>query len=133
MKRMGVLTGGGDAPGLNAVIRAVVIRLLRDRDEDYECICFIHAWSGLRDHQTPLLGAAVDFILHQGGTILGASKTHLCQNEDEAKRRSPFMAPHGLNVETAPMRGMIRQTRQEKKRYKRLPGTFLDWASVVCS
>src|SRR5438128_2563605 len=38
MKKVGILTGGGDAPGLNAVIRGVVTRLHHEKDQEYKCI-----------------------------------------------------------------------------------------------
>ena len=52
MKRVGILTGGGDAPGLNAVIRGVVVRLAKQKNASYQCIGFIDGWAGLRDNRT---------------------------------------------------------------------------------
>ncbi|HYF49981.1 MAG TPA: ATP-dependent 6-phosphofructokinase [Planctomycetota bacterium] len=87
MKKVGILTGGGDAPGLNAVIRAVVIRLAREKHEDYQCIGFVDGWAGLRDNVTvPLEPGKVDEILHEGGTILGTSRTNLYKNADDVKK-----------------------------------------------
>lgn len=81
MKRVGVLTGGGDAPGLNAVIRAVVIRLAVEKSDTYSCIGFIDGWAGLRDCKTVNLEPGkVDAILHEGGTILGTSRTNIYKN-----------------------------------------------------
>ena len=73
--RIGLLTGGGDCPGLNAVIRAVV----RQGEALYghELIGFRHGWRGVvEDEQMPLSIAATRGILHRGGTILGTSRTN---------------------------------------------------------
>jgi len=70
-KRIGILTGGGDCPGLNAVIRAVTKSLLRD---DFEVIGFEDGFLGLIENRSrPLSWDAVSNILQQGGTILGTS------------------------------------------------------------
>ncbi|UCC44306.1 MAG: ATP-dependent 6-phosphofructokinase [Candidatus Zixiibacteriota bacterium] len=71
-KRIGVLTGGGDCPGLNAVIRAVV----RTADIDYntEVVGFIDGYEGLvENHHRLLEQRDVSGILSTGGTILGTS------------------------------------------------------------
>ena len=73
--RVGVLTGGGDCPGLNAVIRAVV----RHGISDYgiEFLGFRDGWRGPLEADTmPLDIAAVRGILPRGGTILGSSRTN---------------------------------------------------------
>jgi ATP-dependent phosphofructokinase / diphosphate-dependent phosphofructokinase len=73
--RVGVLTGGGDCPGLNAVIRAVV----RVGIQEYglEFVGFRDGWRGPLDADTvPLDVAAVRGILPRGGTILGSSRTN---------------------------------------------------------
>src|SRR5215207_5326207 len=71
--RIGVLTGGGDCPGLNAVIRSVV----RTATTSYgsEVIGFRDGWRGLlEDRSTPLDVAAVDGLLTRGGTTLGSAR-----------------------------------------------------------
>jgi len=73
--RIGVLTGGGDCPGLNAVIRAVV----RKGSEVYghEFVGFRDGWKGPLEGDTmPLDVAATRGILPRGGTILGSSRTN---------------------------------------------------------
>lgn len=71
MKRVGILTGGGDCPGLNAVIRAVTKSLLQDH---YEVIGFEDGFLGLIENRyRTLTWDAVSGILQQGGTILGSS------------------------------------------------------------
>jgi len=73
-KKIGILTGGGDCPGLNAVIRAVVKASLFQHD--YEVIGILDGYTGLVENRTlPLTEAMVSEILPKGGTILGTSNT----------------------------------------------------------
>ena len=73
--RVGVLTGGGDCPGLNAVIRAIVRRGVKEFG--YEFIGFRDGWRGpLEGDTVPLDVQAVRGILPRGGTILGSSRTN---------------------------------------------------------
>ncbi|MET7300050.1 6-phosphofructokinase [Embleya sp. NPDC005575] len=73
--RVGVLTGGGDCPGLNAVIRAVVRKGVQDYGYDF--IGFRDGWRGPLEGDTmPLDVKAVRGILPRGGTILGSSRTN---------------------------------------------------------
>src|SRR6187551_405882 len=71
-KRLGVLTAGGDCPGLNAVIRGVVKSA---NTHGYEVIGFLKGYEGLVDPVTfiPLNHKNTTGILHQGGTILGST------------------------------------------------------------
>jgi 6-phosphofructokinase 1 len=72
LQRIGVLTGGGDAPGLNAVIRAVVKSAVNN---GLECVGLLDAFDGLirPGHWRPLTPKDVTGILRVGGTILGTS------------------------------------------------------------
>jgi 6-phosphofructokinase 1 len=73
--RVGVLTGGGDCPGLNAVIRAIVRR--GAKEFGYEFIGFRDGWRGpLEGDTVPLDVQAVRGILPRGGTVLGSSRTN---------------------------------------------------------
>jgi ATP-dependent phosphofructokinase / diphosphate-dependent phosphofructokinase len=73
--RVGVLTGGGDCPGLNAVIRAIVRTGVAQ--DGYEFIGFRDGWRGPLEGDTiPLDVPAVRGILPLGGTILGSSRTN---------------------------------------------------------
>ncbi len=73
--RVGVLTGGGDCPGLNAVIRAVVRKGVAEYG--YEFVGFRDGWRGLLENDTCELGLSqVRGILTRGGTILGSSRTN---------------------------------------------------------
>ena len=74
IKRIGVLTGGGDCPGLNPVIRAVVRKAI---SLGWEVVGIRNGWKGLLDNDSLELGVyAVSGILHKGGTILGTSRTN---------------------------------------------------------
>jgi ATP-dependent phosphofructokinase / diphosphate-dependent phosphofructokinase len=83
--KIGMLTGGGDCPGLNAVIRAVVRKgVFHYRDE---FIGFMEGWRGLLDNNTmPLDLRTVGGILPRGGTILRTSRTNPAKREDGLQR-----------------------------------------------
>src|SRR5579863_7952376 len=73
--RIGILTGGGDCPGLNAVIRAVVLKARLSHGD--EVIGYLDGWKGvLTDQHLDLEVARCRDILAQGGTILGTSRTN---------------------------------------------------------
>jgi len=72
MKRIGVLTGGGDCPGLNGAIRAVVRSAIGGLG--WEVVGFRNGWRGVMDRDVlELTTESVRGILHRGGTILGSS------------------------------------------------------------
>ncbi len=72
--QVGILTGGGDCPGLNAVIRAVARRSL---DRGYEVVAVHGGWRGLVDGRFSELGPReISGILPRGGTIIGTSRTN---------------------------------------------------------
>ena len=78
-KRIGILTGGGDCPGLNAAIRGVVRRLL---PQGYSVVGLIDGWAGLLENRTLELDyKSVSGILHVGGTILRTSRTNVLKDE----------------------------------------------------
>src|SRR3989475_13315362 len=83
--RIGVLTGGGDAPGLNAAIRAVV---LRASSLGHEVFGIADGWAGLlgEAEPRPLRPRDAARILAEGGTILGTSRTD--PRKDERSRRA---------------------------------------------
>ena len=94
--RVGVLTGGGDCPGLNAVIRAVV----RHGIQDYgiEFVGFRDGWRGPLEADTmPLDITAVRGILPRGGTILGSSRTNPFSVDGGAERVRQNL--HSLGVD----------------------------------
>jgi ATP-dependent phosphofructokinase / diphosphate-dependent phosphofructokinase len=78
--RFGVLTGGGDCPGLNAAIRAIVRGALV---RGHEVVGIRHGWRGLAGNETmPLDRRAVAGILPRGGTILGTSSYDCFREEN---------------------------------------------------
>jgi 6-phosphofructokinase 1 len=82
--RLGVLTGGGDCPGLNACIRAVVLRA-----EDYndEVIGIKDGWKGLIEGDfCKLTKEDVLDIIQKGGTILGTSRKNPLKNQEDKSR-----------------------------------------------
>ncbi|MFH1245586.1 MAG: 6-phosphofructokinase [Candidatus Omnitrophota bacterium] len=83
-KKVGILTGGGDCPGINPVIRGIVRKALK---EGYEIIGIKNGWKGLIENDTqPLDLNSVSGILPKGGTILGTSRTNLYKNEKDAQK-----------------------------------------------
>ncbi len=84
VRQLGVLTGGGDCPGLNPVIRAVTRRAIQG---GLAVVGVRNGWKGLIDGDTmPLTLQSVSGILHRGGTILGTSRTNPYKRpEDLAK------------------------------------------------
>lgn len=83
METIGVLTGGGDCPGLNPVIRAVVRRA---QIEGWRVVGFRYGWKGILENDFRELDRnSVSGILPKGGTILGTSRTNLYKNEKEVK------------------------------------------------
>ncbi|MBI4358306.1 MAG: 6-phosphofructokinase [Candidatus Omnitrophica bacterium] len=87
--KIGILTGGGDCPGLNAVIRAVVKGGIK---KGWEVIGFKYGWKGMIDRETLSLDdRSVAGILHRGGTVLGTSRTNPYKNPEHiAKVREAF-------------------------------------------
>ena len=73
--RVGILTGGGDCPGLNAVIRAAVRKGIFHHNDEF--VGFIEGWRGVVENKTmPLTLDTVSGILQLGGTILRTSRTN---------------------------------------------------------
>src|SRR5579872_2498308 len=83
--KIGVLTGGGDCPGLNAVIRAVVRKGTFTYADEF--IGFLEGWRGvIEDNLMPLDLEAVGGILPRGGTILRTSRTNPSKRPDGIER-----------------------------------------------
>jgi len=95
--RVGVLTGGGDCPGLNAVIRAVVRRGIADYG--YEFVGFRDGWRGPLENVTmPLDISSVRGILPRGGTILGSSRTNPIKIEGGVERIESNLRELGIDA-----------------------------------
>lgn len=95
--RIGVLTGGGDCPGLNAAIRAIAYRGWMLDDEVY----------GIREGWAGLLGEGdiheltpdeISGILHLGGTILGSSRTNPARKEEEMRQVEENLRRRGIDA-----------------------------------
>jgi phosphofructokinase-like protein len=95
--RVGVLTGGGDCPGLNAVIRAVVRKGVQVYG--YEFVGFRDGWRGPLEGDTVALDVqAVRGILPRGGTILGSSRTNPIKVEGGIERIKDNLAGLGVDA-----------------------------------
>ena len=81
VKRIGVLTSGGDAPGMNAAVRAVVRTAV---SQGIECVGIRRGWNGLINSDfVPLKASSVSHIINKGGTMLYTA------------RSKEFMQPEG--------------------------------------
>jgi len=96
MKKVGILTGGGDCPGLNAVIRAVVKKSLQ---YNWEIIGIKNGWKGLINGEMELLtDYSVSGILPKGGTIIGSSRTNPFKNVEDAQKIEENIKKFGLDA-----------------------------------
>jgi len=96
MAKIGVLTGGGDCPGLNPVIRAVVRKGLMD---GYEFIGIKNGWKGLVENDTmPLNLDTISGILPKGGTILGTSRTNPYKKEGDLQKAKDNFKKMGIEA-----------------------------------
>ncbi|MCW2494386.1 6-phosphofructokinase [Jatrophihabitans sp.] len=95
--RIGVLTGGGDCPGLNAVIRAAVRKGVGIYGHEF--IGFRDGWKGPLENVTMPLGVPeVRGILPRGGTILGSSRTNPFAVEDGLQRITETLRLQGVDA-----------------------------------
>jgi ATP-dependent phosphofructokinase / diphosphate-dependent phosphofructokinase len=94
--RIGLLTGGGDCPGLNAVIRAVV---RRSKDLNSECVGFTYGWKGPIENKTmPLSVESTIGLISVGGTILKSSRTNPFKVEGGPERIMENMKANNLDA-----------------------------------
>ena len=95
--KVGILTGGGDAPGLNPVIRAVVRKGIEKYG--YEMIALRRGWAGLLEMNTePMDLRSVSGILHRGGTIIGTSRTNPAKIEGGYEKAAANFKKIGLDA-----------------------------------
>ncbi|GAB1514259.1 6-phosphofructokinase [Actinophytocola sp. KF-1] len=95
--RVGLLTGGGDCPGLNAVIRAVVRKGIEVHG--WETVGFRNGWQGPLEGLTRPLGLDdVEDILTRGGTILGSSRTNPYKVDGGVEKIKATLAEHGVDA-----------------------------------
>jgi phosphofructokinase-like protein len=94
--RVGVLTGGGDCPGLNAVIRAIVRK--GERVHGDEIVGFLDAWDGVMNRRTtPLTVESMRGTLPRGGTVLGTRRGSPFDHDDGVDRVRAAMSDMGLD------------------------------------
>jgi len=97
MSRIGVLTGGGDCPGLNAVIRAVVRKGIKVHGHEF--VGFRYGWAGvLSGDSAPLTYENTRGILHRGGTILGTSRTNPYKEEGGLEKLKAVLAEQQVDA-----------------------------------
>ena len=95
--RVGVLTGGGDCPGLNAVIRAIVRKGTKHYGDDI--LGFRDGWRGVMDNEFDVLDiAALRGTLPRGGTVLGTSRINPYMESDGVDRVRATIAANGLDA-----------------------------------
>ena len=95
--RVGVLTGGGDCPGLNAVIRAAVRK--GERHYGDQLVGFLDGWRGVVEDNTMALDVErCRGILPRGGTILGSSRTNPYKVADGVNRVRATLADQGIDA-----------------------------------
>lgn len=94
--KVGVLTGGGDCPGLNAAIRAVVRKGLKS---DMEFVGVRDGWKGMIEADSfPMSRESVSGILVKGGTILGSSRTNPMKMDDGIEKVKAGFGKLGLDA-----------------------------------
>ena len=97
MARIGLLTGGGDCPGLNPVIRAIVRKGIDHYG--HEMFGFRKGWQGVLDNDAiELTRENTSGILHRGGTILGTSRTNVYKTENGEERVLAALKERGIDV-----------------------------------
>jgi len=95
--KIGILTGGGDCPGLNAVIRAVVRKGTFHYGDEF--VGFLEGWRGVLEDMTVKVDlTSVGGILPRGGTILRTSRTNPGKHPDGFKRCVENLSRHGVEA-----------------------------------
>jgi 6-phosphofructokinase 1 len=95
--KIGILTGGGDCPGLNAVIRAVVRKGIFHHKDEF--VGFLEGWRGvMENHTMPLTLNAIAGILPRGGTILRTSRTNPAKKEGGIQKCLETLKHHKIDA-----------------------------------
>ncbi|MER3415502.1 MAG: 6-phosphofructokinase [Gemmataceae bacterium] len=93
---VGILTGGGDCPGLNAVIRAVVRKI---HNHGGSCLGILEGWRGLIENRVrPLLVQETDDLIARGGTILFSSRTNPFRSSENVAKLKAVVQQHRLDA-----------------------------------
>ncbi|HAJ56226.1 MAG TPA: 6-phosphofructokinase [Candidatus Omnitrophica bacterium] len=94
--KIGILTGGGDCPGLNPVIRAIVRKAYNDK---HETIGFNNGWKGIIEGETITLDLnSISGILPKGGTILGTSRTNPYKKAEDVQKVKENFKKFGIDA-----------------------------------
>lgn len=94
MKRIGVLTSGGDAPGMNAAIRAVVRKAIF---HDIEVVGIKYGYEGLMEGNMELLTiGSVGDIIHRGGTMLFSARSEEFKTDEGQQKAIEQMKKHQI-------------------------------------
>jgi 6-phosphofructokinase 1 len=95
--KVGMLTGGGDCPGLNAVIRAIVRKGVFHHGDEF--VGFLEGWRGLLEDKAEAINlASVGGILPRGGTILRTSRTNPAKHADGLQHCIGTLNKHGIEA-----------------------------------
>src|SRR3954470_7663915 len=95
--RIGVLTGGGDCPGLNAVIRAIVRKGINAHGHEF--VGFRYGWAGVLNNDSIELDLqSTGWILHRGGPILGSPRPNVYKVEDGLKKVKRALEANNLDA-----------------------------------
>ena len=96
LKRIAVLTSGGDAPGMNAAIRAIVIAA---HHYNIEVIGFYHGYNGLIEHEmTTLVSSDVNDIIQRGGTLLKSARCPTMQTNTGLKQAADTLKKENIDA-----------------------------------
>ena len=96
MKKLGILTGGADCPGLNSVIRAVVRKGMH---EGYVVTGIKNGWTGLADNDMRILDLrSTSGILDRGGTILGTSRINPLTDAEQVEKITENYKRSGIDA-----------------------------------
>ncbi|MBA2725901.1 MAG: 6-phosphofructokinase, partial [Actinobacteria bacterium] len=97
MARIGILTGGGDCPGLNAVIRAVVRKGVNQYG--HAIVGYRYGWAGVLANESISLDPEnTSGLLHRGGTILGSSRTNPFKEDRGVERVKESLAAEKIEA-----------------------------------
>jgi ATP-dependent phosphofructokinase / diphosphate-dependent phosphofructokinase len=94
--KFGVLTGGGDCPGLNAALRGVVYRAHKF---GHDTVGFLDGWKGVRDNRARSLAVKDLFgAVGRGGTVIGSSRTNPFQKDEDAQKVLTTLKANGIDA-----------------------------------
>jgi len=96
MKKVALLTSGGDAPGMNAAIRAIVLNC---EYNNLSCFGFYHGYNGLiEDHQLPLSSQLINAEIKNGGTLLKSARCPAMMTDTGVKQACNTLLKHEIDA-----------------------------------